>query len=120
VIEVLFTSMQVSEIREIVTYTWANFLGDLGGVLGLFLGASLFTVMEFVEFFFVLWWKTFWGEEEEEGSVSLDGSDTVSLRAMEKQELRSMLSELDIARVTVELDNARITLTTPEVVDFSY
>ena len=50
VIEILFTSMQVSEIREIVTYGWGNFLGDVGGVLGLFLGASMFTILEFTQF----------------------------------------------------------------------
>jgi len=50
IIDVLFTSMQVSEIREIVTYGWGNFLGDVGGVLGLFLGASIFTIMEFTQF----------------------------------------------------------------------
>ena len=27
VIDILFSSMQVSEIREIVTYGWGNFLG---------------------------------------------------------------------------------------------
>ena len=28
VIDILFSSMQVSEIREIVTYGWGNFLGE--------------------------------------------------------------------------------------------
>jgi len=51
-LEVLFTSMQTSEIREVVTYTSANLLGDIGGVLGLFLGASIFTVLEFGQFLF--------------------------------------------------------------------
>lgn len=50
VIEVLFTSMQVAEIKEIITYGWGNFLGDVGGVLGLFLGASAFTIIEFAQF----------------------------------------------------------------------
>ena len=27
IIDILFTSMQISEIREIVTYGWGNFLG---------------------------------------------------------------------------------------------
>ena len=27
IVDVLFTSMQVAEIREIVTYGWGNFLG---------------------------------------------------------------------------------------------
>ena len=28
VIDILFSSMRVSEIREIVTYGWGNFLGE--------------------------------------------------------------------------------------------
>jgi len=50
VLEVLFTSMRTSEIREIINYDMSNLLGDIGGVLGLFLGASLFTILEFVQF----------------------------------------------------------------------
>lgn len=50
VLEVLFSSMQTSEIKEIITYTSENLLADIGGVLGLFLGASLFTIMEFFQF----------------------------------------------------------------------
>ncbi|XP_063685305.1 acid-sensing ion channel 1C-like [Bolinopsis microptera] len=52
IIEVLFTSMSTSEIREVVTYTSANLLGDIGGVLGLFMGASVFTLIEFVQLLF--------------------------------------------------------------------
>lgn len=36
---------------QVVTYTSANLLGDIGGVLGLFLGASVFTVIEFFQVF---------------------------------------------------------------------
>jgi len=50
VLEVLFTSMRTSEIREIINYDMSNLLGDIGGVLGLFLGASLFTILEFLQF----------------------------------------------------------------------
>lgn len=50
VLEVLFTSMRTSEIREIINYDMGNLLGDIGGVLGLFLGASLFTILEFIQF----------------------------------------------------------------------
>jgi len=53
VLEVLFTSMQTSEIKQMVTYVFANLLGDIGGVLGLFLGASLFTILEFLQFVFL-------------------------------------------------------------------
>ena len=55
-----------------MTYTSANLLGDIGGVLGLFLGASVFTVIEFFQVFvFALQKHCFgkWcGEEETEKS----------------------------------------------------
>ncbi|XP_063686466.1 acid-sensing ion channel 1C-like [Bolinopsis microptera] len=51
-LEVLFSSMVTSEIKQVVTYTSANLLGDIGGVLGLFLGASVFTLIEFVQLLF--------------------------------------------------------------------
>jgi hypothetical protein len=35
VIDILFSSMQVSEIREIVTYGWGNFLGESCGLVSL-------------------------------------------------------------------------------------
>jgi len=69
VVELLFTSMSVSEIRQVVTYTFYNMLGDIGGVLGLFLGASLFTILEFFQFLLFavgkhcLGWKT--GDDHE-------------------------------------------------------
>ncbi|KAL5250772.1 hypothetical protein ACHWQZ_G016491 [Mnemiopsis leidyi] len=52
VLEVLFTSMRTNEIKEIISYGLSNLLGDIGGVLGLFLGASLFTILEVFQFVF--------------------------------------------------------------------
>ena len=62
IIDILFTSMQVSEVREIVTYGWGNFLGDVGGVLGLFLGASMFTIIEMLEFVILGAWRACFGK----------------------------------------------------------
>ena len=56
VLDILFTNTQETEINEIATYGWMNFLGDVGGVLGLFLGASAFTLVEFFVFGFVMCW----------------------------------------------------------------
>eukprot|EP00116_Pleurobrachia_bachei_P012827 sb/3473089/ len=50
VLEVMFSSSQISQVKEFVKYTTNNLLGDIGGVLGLFLGASLFTILEFFQF----------------------------------------------------------------------
>lgn len=52
VLDVQFTSMTTSQVKQIVTYTKNNLLGDIGGVLGLFLGASVFTIIEFFQFLF--------------------------------------------------------------------
>ena len=53
VVEILFTSMQKYAVKEVITYDLGNLFGDVGGVLGLFLGASIFTILEFVLFFVV-------------------------------------------------------------------
>ena len=50
VMEILFTSMQKYEVNEVITYDLGNLFGDVGGVLGLFLGASFFTILEFLLF----------------------------------------------------------------------
>ena len=50
VIEILFTSMQKTQVNEVITYDLGNLFGDVGGVLGLFLGASVFTIIEFILF----------------------------------------------------------------------
>ena len=53
VMEVLFNSMQEVHISETISYDLGNLLGDIGGVLGLFLGASVFTVIESIIFLIV-------------------------------------------------------------------
>ncbi|XP_063683390.1 acid-sensing ion channel 5-like [Bolinopsis microptera] len=50
VVEILFTSMQKTQVNEVITYDLGNLFGDVGGVLGLFLGASVFTIIEFILF----------------------------------------------------------------------
>eukprot|EP00116_Pleurobrachia_bachei_P007010 sb/3467272/ len=55
VLDVLFVNTQELEIEQIVAYGWTNFLGDVGGVLGLFLGASAFSLIEFAFFMCQLW-----------------------------------------------------------------
>ena len=68
----LFPFHLFTYLSQVVTYTSANLLGDIGGVLGLFLGASVFTVIEFFQVFvFALQKHCFgkWcGEEETEKS----------------------------------------------------
>lgn len=49
VIEVVFPDI-MSKVEEIKRYSFNNFLGDTGGVFGLFLGCSLFTYLEYIYF----------------------------------------------------------------------
>eukprot|EP00116_Pleurobrachia_bachei_P019421 sb/3479683/ len=51
IIDILFTSMQVGTIRIHIIYGWGNFLGDVGGVLGLFLERPVFNIVEICELF---------------------------------------------------------------------
>eukprot|EP00116_Pleurobrachia_bachei_P005419 sb/3465681/ len=48
IIEVYFGTSSITSIEEVVAYDFDNLLGDIGGVMGLFLGASMFTAMEFI------------------------------------------------------------------------
>ncbi|KAL5254144.1 hypothetical protein ACHWQZ_G013795 [Mnemiopsis leidyi] len=48
-VRVVFPST-MSVVKEIRTYTINNYLGDVGGVLGLFLGFSFFTIIEYIYF----------------------------------------------------------------------
>ena len=52
---IAFTDSSYEEIREIPTYPAASMIAEIGGLLGLFVGASLLTLMEFVELFSVCW-----------------------------------------------------------------
>ena len=54
-IRVMFPST-MKVVEEIRTYTINNYLGDVGGVFGLFLGFSFFTFLEY--FYFVLFYLT--------------------------------------------------------------
>ncbi|XP_070553623.1 acid-sensing ion channel 4-B-like [Ptychodera flava] len=45
-----FEELSFTEIQQVQAYTSASLQSDIGGFLGLFLGASLITVMEFIDF----------------------------------------------------------------------
>jgi hypothetical protein len=49
-VELFFESFDFEAIREVPAYLFSKFLSDIGGVLGLWLGMSLLTIFEFVEF----------------------------------------------------------------------
>ena len=72
----------MSVVKEIRTYTINNYLGDVGGVLGLFLGFSFFTFIEYIYFavfymvkFFSGKLKGDWLRDLEETSYGLVESD---------------------------------------------
>eukprot|EP00116_Pleurobrachia_bachei_P004035 sb/3464297/ len=49
-LDVAFQTVFTTEQIQVITYQYSNLLGDIGGVLGLFLGASLFSILEFAQF----------------------------------------------------------------------
>ena len=49
-VELSFKSMSVLELRQVGTFSFYNMLGNIGGVLGLFLGASLFTMCDVLQY----------------------------------------------------------------------
>ncbi|XP_063687668.1 acid-sensing ion channel 5-like [Bolinopsis microptera] len=57
VLKVLFTSIQESNIKEYRKYDYTQLIGDVGGQMGMLLGASLFTVIEFIHFFIKAIWR---------------------------------------------------------------
>ncbi|KAL5250969.1 hypothetical protein ACHWQZ_G016635 [Mnemiopsis leidyi] len=46
IIEVFFADMYVDKVAQIPAYDFWNFLADVGGMMGLLLGASVFTLLE--------------------------------------------------------------------------
>ncbi|XP_063691369.1 acid-sensing ion channel 1-like [Bolinopsis microptera] len=50
ILKISFPSIEKHTINQVISYGFGNLLGDIGGVLGLFLGASIFTVLEFLEY----------------------------------------------------------------------
>eukprot|EP00116_Pleurobrachia_bachei_P010911 sb/3471173/ len=57
VLQVLFTSIQESNYKEYVKYDYTQLIGDVGGQMGMLLGASLFTIIEFIHFFIKAGWR---------------------------------------------------------------
>lgn len=48
---VTFTSETIEEVEKFITYKLQNFIADIGGLLGLFMGCSLISIVEI--FFFI-------------------------------------------------------------------
>ena len=49
-LKVFFRSFNVETVEQLRSYTLSSFVADIGGQMGLFLGASLITLSEFLEF----------------------------------------------------------------------
>ncbi|XP_071958809.1 degenerin unc-8-like [Antedon mediterranea] len=50
-LNVYYEDLSYVSISELPAYTWQSLFGDVGGTLGLYIGLSLLTVVEFCEFF---------------------------------------------------------------------
>ncbi|XP_033126038.1 degenerin mec-10-like [Anneissia japonica] len=49
-LEVYYEDLSYTSISESPAYTWESLFGDIGGTLGLYIGLSMLTVVEFFEF----------------------------------------------------------------------
>ena len=49
-LSVYFKDLRYEQITEVPIYTWPKFLADLGSCIGLWMGFSILTIIEFVEF----------------------------------------------------------------------
>ena len=52
-LEVYFDSLILEKVEAEPAYTWNKLLGDIGGQVGLLLGFSILTALEFVEFLLI-------------------------------------------------------------------
>lgn len=94
-IEVIYTSDIVEEIEDFLTYKVQNFVADVGGLLGLFLGCSLLSLVEIFYFIFSALTKSFRRknlvENEQIQEINVPMKQEI-LRL--KEELRDLTNEL--------------------------
>ncbi|XP_063687518.1 serine/arginine repetitive matrix protein 2-like isoform X3 [Bolinopsis microptera] len=50
-VHIYFEILSIKEVEKVGSYKWSNLMGDVGGQLGLFLGANIVTIFEFVDFY---------------------------------------------------------------------
>ena len=50
-LEIYNKRLETTKIEQVVAVTFEQVVGNAGGLLGLWLGASMLTIMEFLEFF---------------------------------------------------------------------
>ena len=55
-ITVKYRSRNVIQVTEKVDYPFLEFMGELGGILGLFVGMSILSVVELVVYLFIFVW----------------------------------------------------------------
>ncbi|RMX47500.1 hypothetical protein pdam_00002209 [Pocillopora damicornis] len=48
-LRIYFESLTYSDVKQVPSYDLYNLLGDVGGQIGLFLGASLLTLVEYLD-----------------------------------------------------------------------
>ena len=53
-LNIFFGELNYQTITQIKAYNFGSLLGDIGGQMGLFIGASILTLLEFGEYFLVI------------------------------------------------------------------
>ena len=51
-LKVYYPSLKITKVEQVPAYTFDELLSNVGGQLGLFLGASLLTMGEFIDYLF--------------------------------------------------------------------
>ena len=55
--------LKLTTVRDKTKMSWVDLFGTIGGNLGLFVGVSLTTILEFAEFGFLAIWKWYYGKK---------------------------------------------------------
>lgn len=58
-VHIYFEILSIKEVEKVGSYRWSNLMGDVGGQLGLFLGANIVTVFEFIDYYARFFWYKF-------------------------------------------------------------
>lgn len=84
VLSVYFASHDVTTLQRTESLTFLNFLGTCGGLLGLFLGVSVLSIIEFIYFLTLRLFWTFWRSRSKHNVVPFqkDSVKSVSINIL--------------------------------------
>lgn len=81
---IFFRDQQVETIKRMEVYTYSDFLALCGGLLGLFLGMSVLSVIEFIYFGTLRWYWAARREREQNATQQIEHQKVVSVIPIDK------------------------------------